>query len=130
MARQPAASEQHGWQVWVAKSRSPWRRGVVLPLVWPIAVEWLLLKVQRSVASQEDEWQVSAGAVVGPQDLTGCSQSVPALGRGTPTVSFDIKRSSIALAAQRVRADTSVEHDRTASATPCNFRACSGSQTP
>jgi hypothetical protein len=59
----------------VAKSRSPWRGGVVRPLVWPIAVEWPLLEVQRSVASQDDEWQVPAAAVIGPQNLTGCSQS-------------------------------------------------------
>lgn len=59
----------------VAKSRSPWRGGVVRPLVWPIAVERPLLKVQRSVASQNDEWQVPAAAVIGPQNLTGCTQS-------------------------------------------------------
>jgi hypothetical protein len=49
--------------------------GVVRPLVWLIAVEWPLLKVQRSLASQNHEWQVPAEAVVGPQNLTGCSQS-------------------------------------------------------
>jgi hypothetical protein len=43
-------------------------------LVRPIAVEWLLLKVQRSVASRDDEWQVPAAAVIGLQNLTGCSQ--------------------------------------------------------
>jgi hypothetical protein len=40
----------------------------------PIAAEWPLLKVQRSVASQDDEWQVPAAAVIGLQKLTGCSQ--------------------------------------------------------
>jgi hypothetical protein len=29
--------------------------------------------VQRSVASQDDGWQVPAAAVIGPQNLTGCS---------------------------------------------------------
>jgi hypothetical protein len=75
MARRPAALEQPGWQVWVAKSRSPWRGGVVRPLAWPIVVEWPLLRVQRSVASQDDEWQVPTAAVIGPQNLTDCSQS-------------------------------------------------------
>ncbi len=60
---------------WVAKSRSPRRGGVVRPLVWPVVVEWPLLKVQRSVASQGHEWQVPAEAVVGPQNRTGRSQS-------------------------------------------------------
>jgi hypothetical protein len=40
----------------------------------PIAAERPLLKVQRSVASQDYEWQVSAAAVIGLQNLTGCSQ--------------------------------------------------------
>jgi hypothetical protein len=39
-----------------------------------IAAEWPLLKVLRSVASQDDEWQVSALAVIRLQNLTGCSQ--------------------------------------------------------
>jgi hypothetical protein len=30
--------------------------------------------MQRSVASQDDEWQVPAAAVIGLQNLTGCSQ--------------------------------------------------------
>ncbi|WP_291014758.1 hypothetical protein [Hydrogenophaga sp.] len=30
-----------------------------------IAVEWPLLKAQRSAASQDDEWQVPAAAVIG-----------------------------------------------------------------
>jgi hypothetical protein len=42
--------------------------------VWRIAAKWPLLKVQRSVASQDHEWQVSAAAVIGQQNLTGCSQ--------------------------------------------------------
>jgi hypothetical protein len=42
--------------------------------VRPIAAEWPLPKVQRSVASQDDEWQVSAAAVIGLQNLTGSSQ--------------------------------------------------------
>jgi hypothetical protein len=58
----------------VAKSRSPWRVGDARHVVRPIAVEWLLLKVQRSAASQDDEWQVPAAAVFGQQNLTGCSQ--------------------------------------------------------
>lgn len=62
-------------QQWVAKSRSPWQGGFVLSLVWPIAVEWPLSKVQRSVASLDDEWQVPAGAVIGPRKLIGCNQS-------------------------------------------------------
>lgn len=41
----------------------------------PIAVEWQLLKVPRLVASHDDEWQVPAAAVIGLQNLTGCSQS-------------------------------------------------------
>ncbi|MBP6627575.1 MAG: hypothetical protein KA187_09205 [Arenimonas sp.] len=49
-------------------------------LVWPIAVEWPLLKVQRSVASRDDELQVPAPAVIGPQNLTGCSQSFAEVG--------------------------------------------------
>lgn len=56
------------------KSRSPWREGVDRYLVRPIAVEWPLLKVQRSVASQDNEWQVSAADVIGLQNLTDCSQ--------------------------------------------------------
>ncbi len=40
----------------------------------PIAAEWPLLKVQRSGASQDDEWQVLAAAVIGLQTLTSCSQ--------------------------------------------------------
>jgi hypothetical protein len=58
----------------VAKSRSSWRVGVARHLLRPIAAERLLLKVQRSVASQDYEWQVSAAAVIGLQNLTGCSQ--------------------------------------------------------
>jgi len=52
----------------VAKSRSRWRGGVVRPLVRPIPFEWPLLKVQRSVVSQDNEWQVPAAAVIGPQE--------------------------------------------------------------
>lgn len=32
------------------------------------------MKVQRSIASQDDEWQVPAATVIGLQNLTGCSQ--------------------------------------------------------
>jgi hypothetical protein len=39
-----------------------------------VAVEWPLLKVQRTLATQDDECQVSAAAVIGLQNLTGCSQ--------------------------------------------------------
>jgi hypothetical protein len=42
--------------------------------VSPIGAEWPLLRVQRSVASQNDERQVSASAVTGLQNLTGRSQ--------------------------------------------------------
>jgi hypothetical protein len=45
------------------------------PTVWPTAVEWLQLKVQQSVESQDNEWQVSEAAVIGPRNLTGCRQS-------------------------------------------------------
>ena len=48
--------------------------GVARHLVSPIGAEWPLLRVQRLVASQNDERQVSAAAVVGLQNLTGCSQ--------------------------------------------------------
>lgn len=58
----------------VAKSRLPWREGVARYLVRPIAAEWPLLKMQRPVASQGDEWQVSVEAVIGLQTLTGCKQ--------------------------------------------------------
>ena len=62
--------------VWVAKSRSrsPWREEVARHLVRSRAAEWPLLKVQRSVVSQDDEWQVLAAAVIGLQNLAGCSQ--------------------------------------------------------
>jgi uncharacterized membrane protein len=40
-----------------------------------IVVELQLLKVQRSVAPQDDEWQDLAAAVTGLQSLTGWSQS-------------------------------------------------------
>lgn len=43
----------------------------------PISAEWPLLKVQRSVASQDPDWQVSAAAVIRVQNLTGCSQPKP-----------------------------------------------------
>jgi hypothetical protein len=39
--------------------------------------------VQRSVALQDDEWQVPAAAVSGPQNLTGCSQSKAAVQAGS-----------------------------------------------
>ena len=45
-----------------------------------IAVEWPLLKVQQSVASQNDEWQVPAAAVLGLQNLTGRSQHITGIG--------------------------------------------------
>jgi Putative transposase len=70
----------------VAKSRSPWRGGVVRRLVWPVAVEWPLPKVQRSVALQDDEWQVPAAAVIEPQNLTGSSQSDPVVHRARLSV--------------------------------------------
>ena len=41
----------------------------------PIAIEWPLLEVQRSDTSQDDEWQIPVAAVIGLQNLTGCSQS-------------------------------------------------------
>ena len=70
-----AALEKVDGLVWVAKSRSPWRGEVARPLVRPITAEWPLLKVQRSVASRDDEWQVPTAAVIGPQNLTGSRQS-------------------------------------------------------
>lgn len=54
--------------------------------MWLIAAEWPLLTVQRSVASQEDEWQVSASTVIELQNLTGCSQ---------PEAAFKCKRHSL-----------------------------------
>jgi hypothetical protein len=45
----------------------------------PIAAEWPLLKVQRSVASQDNEWRVPAAAVIGLQNLAGCSQPQAAM---------------------------------------------------
>ena len=56
------------------KSSSLWRAGVDRHFVRPMAAEWRLLHVQRSVASQDDEWQGSAAAVVSVQNLTDCSQ--------------------------------------------------------
>lgn len=44
-----------------------------------------LLEVQRSVASQNDEWPVPAAAVSGLQNLTGCSQLQTALHVNKPT---------------------------------------------
>lgn len=61
--------------LWVDKSRSPWRVGVARHVVRPIAVKRPLQKVQRSIAAQDDEWQVPAAAVIRLQNLTGCSQS-------------------------------------------------------
>lgn len=61
--------------MWVAKGRSTWLGGVVQAFVQSIAVEWPLLKVQQSVVSQDDEWQVPVAAVIGPHNLTGWSQS-------------------------------------------------------
>ena len=55
----------------VAKSLSPWREGVARHLVRPIAAEWPLLKVLRSVASPDDEWPLAAAAVIWLQNLTG-----------------------------------------------------------
>jgi hypothetical protein len=39
-----------------------------------VAVEWPLLKVQRSLALQDDKCQVPAAAVIGLQNLIGWSQ--------------------------------------------------------
>lgn len=47
--------------------------------MWPIAAEWLLLRVQRSAALQDDEWQFPAAAVIGLQKLAGGNQ--PKAGR-------------------------------------------------
>jgi hypothetical protein len=58
----------------VAKSWSPWLEGIARHLVWPITAEWLLVTVQRSAASQDDEWQIPVAAVTGLQNLTGCFQ--------------------------------------------------------
>lgn len=40
----------------------------------PVAVEGQLLKVQRTLALQDDKCQVPASAVIGLQNLTGWSQ--------------------------------------------------------
>lgn len=61
-------------RIWVAKSRPPWWEGVARRLLRPIAAEWQQQKVQGSVASQDDEWQVTAAAVVGLRNLTGSNQ--------------------------------------------------------
>jgi hypothetical protein len=61
--------------------------------VRPIAAEWPLLKVQRSVASHDDEWQVPAAAVIGLQNLTGCSQPEAAVDAPTwPLLAFSCMR--------------------------------------
>lgn len=39
-----------------------------------IADEWPLLNVQRSIASQDDKWQVPEADVIGLQNLTDRSQ--------------------------------------------------------
>lgn len=40
-----------------------------------VDVEWPVLKVQRTLASQDGECQVPAAAAIGLQNLSGCSQS-------------------------------------------------------
>lgn len=40
----------------------------------PVAVEWPLLKMPRTLALQDDKCQVPAAAVIGLQNLTGWSQ--------------------------------------------------------
>jgi hypothetical protein len=42
-----------------------------------VAVEWQLLKVQRTLAWQDGKCQVPAAAVIGLQNLTGLSQPLP-----------------------------------------------------
>lgn len=44
-----------------------------------VAVEWQLLKVQRTLALQDDKCQVPTAAVIGLQNLTGCIQPCPAI---------------------------------------------------
>ena len=68
---------------------SLWRRsatGRKEPFAWRVEAaghivrhtdfEWQLLKVLPSVASRDNEWQVPAAAVIGLQNLTGCSQRI------------------------------------------------------
>lgn len=50
----------------------------------PITVEWPLLKVERSVASQDYERPVAATAVIEQRNPTGCSQSEEAVPAGNP----------------------------------------------
>lgn len=45
----------------------------------PVAVEWPLLKMPRTLALQDDKCQVPAAAVIGLQNLTGWSQPRPAI---------------------------------------------------
>ena len=58
----------------VAKIRQLTRVEVARHLVQHIAVEWLFLRVQRSIAPQDDEWLVPAEASIGLQSLNGCNQ--------------------------------------------------------
>lgn len=47
----------------------------------PVAVEWPLLKMPRTLALQDDKCQVPAAAVIGLQNLTGWSQPETAFTR-------------------------------------------------
>ena len=58
----------NGSLVWLAGGKA------ARHLVWLLAAEWQLLKVQRSVASQDHERQVSAAAVIGLGNLTDSTQ--------------------------------------------------------
>lgn len=51
--------------------------------------EWPLLKVQRSVTSQDNEWLVPAAAFIGRQNLTGRSQPNPDIGAYAASATHD-----------------------------------------
>ena len=58
----------------VAMCQWPWQVGVTRHFVRPNAVEFPLFQVQRSAASHDDKCRVPAAAVIGSQNLSGCSQ--------------------------------------------------------
>lgn len=71
-----------------AKSRLPWWEGDTQHLLRPIAAEWQLLKVQRSVATQDYEWKGTAAAVI------GCNAWVAAVSLKESVESSDTHRSA------------------------------------
>jgi hypothetical protein len=74
MASLRAARSRHPRLFRVCRSRSHWREGAAGQLVRSIAFDGPLLKVQRSVASQDDEWTVPAAAFIRLKNLTGCNR--------------------------------------------------------